>query len=106
MNLNGLKVAHKVFGQGTVSELDGECISICFGAAGNKKFVYPAAFESFLVAEDSAVQTKIVGEIAAAREAKEDERLAREAAYKAELERQKAEEVVKRRRKTVTKRTV
>lgn len=53
----GQKVHHKSFGAGTITCLDGTLLSVSF-SAGEKKFVYPDAFESFLTAADTELQDK------------------------------------------------
>ena len=55
MKLIGLKVKHAVFGVGTITEKDGNYITVEF-AAKITKFVYPDAFEKFIKAEDSVAQ--------------------------------------------------
>ena len=58
----GIKVKHIAFGLGTITSFDGKCMLIAF-AAGEKKFVYPDAFEKFIKAEDPNVQSQIITEI-------------------------------------------
>lgn len=55
----GQKVHHKSFGDGTVTNFDGRLLSVSF-EAGEKRFVYPDAFESFLTAQDTVLQQKIL----------------------------------------------
>lgn len=47
MNLENLTVVHKVFGEGTISEQNGNYFKVSF-PVGEKTFVYPDAFEKFL----------------------------------------------------------
>ena len=82
MELIGLKVKHAVFGVGTITERDGNYITIEF-AAKITKFVYPDAFEKYIKAEDPAVQQTIVDSIIDAKAAAEQKRQAEEAARKA-----------------------
>ena len=70
MELIGLKVKHTVFGVGTITEKDGNYITVEF-AAKTTKFVYPDAFEKFIKAEDSVLQQAIVDEINDAKAAAE-----------------------------------
>ena len=58
MELIGLKVKHTVFGVGTITEKDGNYITVEF-AAKTTKFVYPDAFEKFIKAEEPSVQKQL-----------------------------------------------
>lgn len=51
-------VRHDSFGKGIVTSLDDNMITVCFNE-GEKKFIYPDAFKSFLVYEDLKQQKKI-----------------------------------------------
>lgn len=53
----GQKAHHKSFSVGTITGLDGTLLSVSF-SAGEKKFVYPDAFASFLTAADTELQDK------------------------------------------------
>ena len=86
MELIGLKVKHAMFGVGTITEKDGNYITVEF-AAKTTKFVYPDAFEKFIKAEDSAVQQAIVDEINDAKAATEQKH---KAAHKAAEEQRRA----------------
>lgn len=79
MELIGLKVKHKVFGAGVITETDGNYITVEF-AAKTSKFVYPDAFEKFIKAEDPAVQESIVDSIHDVKAAAEQKRQAEDAA--------------------------
>lgn len=61
-DLLDLKVKHKVFGIGVITGVSGNYLTIKF-AAKESKFVYPDAFEKFIVADDASIQAKIVEEI-------------------------------------------
>lgn len=63
MNLIGIKVKHKSFGEGTVIECSENCITITF-PQGEKKFVYPDIFQTFITVLDSRVNEFIKKEIA------------------------------------------
>ena len=89
MDLLNLKVRHKVFGSGIVTDVNGEYLTVQFESK-EAKFVYPDAFENFLIAEDDAVQTFILGEVNLKKQAAAEERQAAEAARKAEAERRLA----------------
>lgn len=52
MNLVGEAVAHKVFGEGIISNVDNEIIEVNFLKV-SKKFVYPDAFRQFISLKDS-----------------------------------------------------
>jgi len=63
----GQKVHHKSFGNGIITECNNSLLSVSF-AEGEKRFIYPDAFESFLVAEDSELQQRILVELKEKRE--------------------------------------
>ena len=73
MNLVGIKVKHKAFGTGTVTELDAQYVTIAFEAK-TTKFLFPDCFENFVKAEDASVQTVIDKMIADAKAAAEQKR--------------------------------
>ena len=54
----GAVVAHKIWGNGTVIEQTDEIITVRFDI-GDKRFVFPAAFDSFLSTEDPGLLTEI-----------------------------------------------
>ena len=51
IDMAGIKVIHKVFGEGTVKALSGGYITVQF-EIGEKQFTYPKAFDGFLSTED------------------------------------------------------
>ena len=51
VNLIGEKIKHKILGIGTVISVEGNHIIIKFPSK-TSKFVYPSAFEKFLIPED------------------------------------------------------
>lgn len=53
MNILGQIVTHKVYGRGSVIENDKSLIVVSF-SAGEKKFMFPEAFGSFLLADDES----------------------------------------------------
>ena len=95
MNLVGIKVKHKAFGAGTVTELDAQYVTIAFEAK-TTKFLFPDCFENFVKAEDASVQTVIDKMIADAKAAAEQKKQEEEAARKAAEEKRKTEEALKR----------
>lgn len=58
MDITNLKVNHNVFGVGTVTEFDGNYFTVQF-ATKTSKFVYPDAFEKFIVVEDPSVLSMV-----------------------------------------------
>lgn len=85
MNLLNLKVKHKVFGNGVVTGISDNLLTIQF-ASKVSNFVYPDAFETFIVVEDTSVQSEILSEIENNKRAVRKQRLAEETARKAEKE--------------------
>lgn len=61
-DLLNLKIKHKVFGIGIITEISDNYLTIDF-ATKKSKFVYPDAFEKFIVADDPSVQIKIMEEV-------------------------------------------
>lgn len=93
MNLLNLKVKHKVFGNGVVTGISDNLLTIQF-ASKVSNFVYPDAFETFIVAEDTSVQSEILSEIENNKRAVRKQRLAEETAHKAEKELRVTERMV------------
>lgn len=89
-DLLNLNVKHKVFGIGVITEASGNHLTIKF-ATRESKFVYPDAFEKFIIADDASIQAEIMEEINNIKLAAEAQRQAAEAARKAEEERRTAE---------------
>ena len=58
MDLLNLKVSHKTFGIGTVTEQQESLIVVSFNA-GEKRFQYPEAFDGFLTIADSDISNTI-----------------------------------------------
>ena len=63
MNFIGALVQHKAFGEGTVTAFDEKYIKVHFTLVGDKKFVYPNAFNGFIVAEDGTIAAEIKKDI-------------------------------------------
>ncbi len=55
MDITGQAIKHKAFGSGIVTAVTGGTITVCF-AAGEKKFLYPDAFKSFLILKNAQSQ--------------------------------------------------
>lgn len=55
MEFVGKKVVHIAWGEGTITSVNGNYLSIAFGVE-TKMFVYPDAFEKFLCTEDSELR--------------------------------------------------
>ena len=68
----GAKVKHKIFGTGTITSIYEKTLLVEF-AAGEKKFLYPDAFESFITAEDLEIQRRMIKEIQDKRDAEAKE---------------------------------
>ena len=64
------KVTHKTFGEGLVTNHEGNYINVSFGGAV-KKFVYPDAFDKFLTVDDESVLAAIKVDIDASKRAKQ-----------------------------------
>lgn len=84
------KVKHKAFGVGVITEVSGNYLTIKF-AEKESKFIYPDAFEKFIVADDASLQTEILEEIKSIKLDAEAQRQAAEKARKAEDEGRAAE---------------
>lgn len=80
------KVKHKTFGTGVITEVSGNYLIIKF-ATRESKFIYPDAFETFIVADDASVQAEIMEEINNVKISAEALRQAAETARRAEEER-------------------
>lgn len=59
MNLDNEIVIHKVFGEGTILQLDGDKLTVAF-ISGERKFIFPDAFNGFLVAKNSDISEQIL----------------------------------------------
>lgn len=58
MQLVGQAVAHKVFGQGIITDCSGNIVTVSF-PQGDKKFIYPDAFANFLMLKNQSAQNAI-----------------------------------------------
>lgn len=67
-----LEVLHKVFGKGTVVEINGKYITVQFGTV-KKDFVYPDIFEKFLTLADGTVSDEITADLQATKAQKQKE---------------------------------
>ena len=103
-------VIHKVYGRGVVTAREEKTIRIQFEreGVGEKSFVYPDAFCSFLQFEDGQLMSRVRGELQAIRlaeEARARERAAQRAAY-LEEEKQRQKELAAVKRKSAARKTV
>lgn len=62
IELLNLKVKHKVYGTGIITDASENYITVKFDSK-NTKFLYPDSFEKFLTAADPFTQATIVDEI-------------------------------------------
>lgn len=82
MNVLNEKITHRQFGAGTVIAQDEETVTVLFGGDhGEKKFLYPAAFECFLRLCDPDIQKQMDCELRRIRTKTETLRRLHEAGY-------------------------
>lgn len=84
-DLLNLKVKHKGLGIGVITEVSGNSLTVKFKTK-ESKFVYPDAFEKFLIVENLSLQAEIMEEIKSIKLAAEVQRQAAEEAHRAEEE--------------------
>ena len=70
MVFQNTKVIHKTFGEGIITNHEGNYINVSFGGAV-KKFVYPDVFDKFLTVDDASMLAAIQIDIAASKRAKQ-----------------------------------
>jgi hypothetical protein len=70
MVFQNTKVTHKTFGEGIVTNHEGNYINVSFGGMV-KRFVYPDAFDKFLTIDDEDILSAIKIDIAASKKAKQ-----------------------------------
>ena len=102
-DLLNVKVKHKVYGIGIITEASDNHLTIKF-VAKESKFKYPDAFEQFIEAEDASVQAEIMEEVNNKKLATKVQQQAAEEARKTEEERRITEGQtvpVKRNRKRI-----
>jgi hypothetical protein len=58
MNLDNEIVIHKVFGEGSILQLEGDKLTVAF-ISGEKKFKFPDAFNGFLMAKNPKISEQI-----------------------------------------------
>lgn len=63
LNMQNAHILHKVFGQGKVSKLFNDYITVVFPKLGEKKFVYPDAFEHFMEFSDNKLMEQVLQDI-------------------------------------------
>lgn len=79
MNVTNKKVHHRQFGDGVVTGQTISTVTVRFSEEyGEKRFLYPSAFESFLTLCSPALREKMDDELRAIRERVETERRQRE----------------------------
>ncbi len=102
-DLLNVKVKHKVYGIGIITEASDNHLTIKF-VAKESKFIYPDAFEQFIEAEEASVQAEIMEEVNNKKLATKVQQQAAEEARKTEEERRITEGQtvpVKRNRKRI-----
>lgn len=82
-------VTHKSLGSGVIVGFDCQYVEIQF-AAKVAKFLFPAAFETFLTLGDSGKQKAVLAELASAKQAEKEKKQAEEEARKRTEESRKA----------------
>lgn len=75
MKLEGKSIQHISFGAGVITELKENMITVSF-PQGDKKFLYPDAFERFLSLKDENAQTRIEQKLDLINQEKEDQKIA------------------------------
>ncbi len=83
IKLLNLVVKHKVYGTGVITDVAGNHITVQFDSKA-AKFLYPDSFEKFIMAVDPSIQTAILREISAFKQAVEMQRQAAAAVQVAE----------------------
>ena len=105
MDLLNKRVHHKAFKTGTVTKFTETYLEVKFdvkpvGREQTLKFLYPSAFEGFLVADDKGLQNEILADIQARKEAeqkaKEEKQRLQEAYAISKQQTQKKEKKYKR----------
>ena len=75
IELLNLVVKHKLYGNGVITNIDGNYITVRFYSK-TTKFLYPNSFEGFIMAENPTIQAAILDEIKAFKHAAEIQRQA------------------------------
>ena len=83
-DLLNLKVRHKVWGIGIITNISNNYLTVKF-AIKESKFVYPDAFEKFIVADEDSVQAEIIEEINNKKLTTEIQRQTAEEVHKTEI---------------------
>ncbi len=83
IELLNLKVKHKVYGTGIITDVAENYITVQFDSK-SAKFLYPDSFEKFLTAVDPSIQADIMNVINAFKQTVEMQRQAAIAAHTAE----------------------
>lgn len=93
------EVRHAVFGVGIISFQDERTLSAVFPNHGEKKFVYPDAFEKFLSMSDKKYGDIVSGALAQTRMIREAELARRQEEERARIAEEKEQQAALRRRK-------
>ena len=83
MNLTNQTVVHKIFGEGTVVEHSGDCLTVRFSKE-EKRFITPDVFTTFLKCKDEKLQAELEAAFAAKQEAKTNRIEARKSNHNAD----------------------
>ncbi len=92
MNLKGQIVMHKSLGKGAVTEHDGKYLTISFSDKVSK-FVFPDAFENFLIIDDEVITKQIMDMLDNIKQDKEKVRLEQEMQQK-QMNEKKQEQLI------------
>lgn len=99
-DLLNTKVVHKTLGEGIIEEAENNCITVKF-ASKVSKFIYPIAFEKYIVAENATVQDMIIEDINKIKDEENKQRIERELNRQKERAQQSVENKVKVNKKLV-----
>ena len=87
MDVHNERVHHRTYGDGVITGQTETCVTVRFdGGDGEKKFLYPSAFVSFLTLTDPTRQAELEAGLRAIRERREAERRQRDEAEAAQRE--------------------
>lgn len=93
MELLQKQITHKTFGSGVIIEMTDDTITVLFAdEIGEKRFLYPEAFEQFLVMDEVNMQNAVNHDLIIKLKENEEERL-NEVESKQEAALQRAEEL-------------
>ena len=79
MDLLQKQITHKTFGSGVIIEMTNNIITVCFTKEiGKKRFLYPDAFEHFLIMDDPDMKYTVAHDLEIKLKNNEEERLLNE----------------------------